>query len=184
MSDAADAELLARLRRADDAAFREVIARYGPYLYGIARTLCQQQAEADDVVQETLAAMLTLKPRGEASLKTLLVSVLVRQAALARRRGKPWMRLVDSVGREGGRSPASSTPATGIEAGAASDAKMDLPVLLEALSPEHREVIILRELEQMSYEQMAEVLGIARGTVESRLHRAREHLMRLAREKM
>jgi RNA polymerase sigma-70 factor (ECF subfamily) len=44
------------------------------------------------------------------------------------------------------------------------------------LSPEHREVIVLRELQGMSYEEMAETLGVPRGTVESRLHRARREL--------
>jgi RNA polymerase sigma-70 factor (ECF subfamily) len=48
--------------------------------------------------------------------------------------------------------------------------------VLQQLTPEHREVIVLREIEQMSYEEMAEALGIPRGTVESRLHRARAEL--------
>jgi RNA polymerase sigma-70 factor (ECF subfamily) len=56
------------------------------------------------------------------------------------------------------------------------DAKMDLSVMLQTLSPEHRQVIVLRELQQMSYEEMADALGVPRGTVESRLHRAREEL--------
>jgi RNA polymerase sigma-70 factor (ECF subfamily) len=53
---------------------------------------------------------------------------------------------------------------------------MDLAVMLEQLSPEHREVIVLRELEGMTYEQIAATLEVPRGTVESRLHRAREDL--------
>jgi RNA polymerase sigma factor (sigma-70 family) len=56
------------------------------------------------------------------------------------------------------------------------DARMDLSVMLERLSPEHREVIVLRELEGLTYEQIATALAVPRGTVESRLHRAREEL--------
>ena len=54
--------------------------------------------------------------------------------------------------------------------------------MLEALSPDHRRVIVLRELEGLSYEEMASVLGVPRGTVESRLHRAREELRKRFKE--
>jgi RNA polymerase sigma-70 factor (ECF subfamily) len=50
---------------------------------------------------------------------------------------------------------------------------MDVQAALGQLSPEHREVLALREFEQMSYEEIAQVLGVPRGTVESRIHRAR-----------
>ena len=53
---------------------------------------------------------------------------------------------------------------------------MDLAAMLETLSDEHRQVIVLRELEGLSYEEMARTLHVPRGTVESRLHRAREEL--------
>jgi len=53
-----------------------------------------------------------------------------------------------------------------------------LDQMLQVLSPEHREVIVLRELQQMSYDEMAQVLKIPRGTVESRLHRARQEMKR------
>ena len=48
--------------------------------------------------------------------------------------------------------------------------------MLETLSQEHREVIVLREMQQMSYDEMAQVLSVPRGTIESRLHRARQQL--------
>ena len=48
--------------------------------------------------------------------------------------------------------------------------------MLQSLSEDHRAVIVLRELEQLSYEEIAAALGVPRGTVESRLHRAREEL--------
>lgn len=47
---------------------------------------------------------------------------------------------------------------------------------IQLLSPQHRDVIILREMEGLSYDEMAEALGVPRGTVESRLFRARRHL--------
>jgi len=62
------------------------------------------------------------------------------------------------------------------------DVRMDLLEVLSGLSPEHREVVVLRELEGMSYDEIAGVLGVPRGTVESRLFRAREKLRERLRD--
>ncbi len=69
----------------------------------------------------------------------------------------------------------SASPAT---AGGESstEQKIDLHAALAKLSAEHQEVLVLREFEQQSYEEIAETLGVPRGTVESRLHRARAEL--------
>ena len=56
------------------------------------------------------------------------------------------------------------------------EAKMDVNAALTELSPEHRQVIVLRELEHLSYEEIAEVLEVPQGTVESRFSRARSAL--------
>jgi len=56
------------------------------------------------------------------------------------------------------------------------DTQMDVLAALGGLSPEHREALALREFQGLSYEEMAEVLGVALGTVESRLFRARREL--------
>ena len=56
------------------------------------------------------------------------------------------------------------------------DVRMDVNAAIRALSPERREVIVLRELQGMSYEEISQVLGIPPGTVESRLFRARRQL--------
>jgi RNA polymerase sigma-70 factor (ECF subfamily) len=56
------------------------------------------------------------------------------------------------------------------------EGQMDVQQMLKVLSEEHREVMVLREIEGLSYEEIADVLDVPRGTVESRLHRARQHL--------
>ena len=164
--DWTDAKLMAAVARGDARAMGEVLRRHGDYLFGVARTLTNSAADAEDVVQETLAALLTAKFRGDAGLRTFLVSIVVRQAALVRRKHRPTMRLVDD-----------NLPAADEQT--AADAKMDLAVLLEKLSPEHREVLVLREIDGQGYEEMSRTLAVPRGTIESRLHRAREALRKL-----
>jgi RNA polymerase sigma-70 factor (ECF subfamily) len=172
----ADAELLARTARGEQDAFRELINRHGRYLYGVAHSLADgNAADADDLVQETLVGALNAKFRGESSVKTWLVAILVRQAGLLRRRR------IRAAKPQAVRAQADAARAA--EAGTAGpdavvDARLDLSVMLQQLSADHREVIVLRELEGMTYEQMAATLRVPRGTIESRLHRAREELRR------
>lgn len=170
-----DAELLEQIGRGSQSAFNELISRHGRYLYGIAQSLSGNSADADDLVQETLIGALNSKFRGESAVRTWLVSILVRQAGMLRRKKKRqagWM----SLATEGGDQQASNAQSSAEVTSAGTDARMDLSVMLRELTPEHRQVIVLRELEQMSYEQIAATLGVPRGTVESRLHRAREEL--------
>jgi RNA polymerase sigma-70 factor (ECF subfamily) len=162
---AEDAELL-RLAGSDPSAFRALLDRHAQYLYGVAYTLSQNAADAEDLVQETLLGAISGTYRGEASVRTWLVRILVNRAAMLRRSRK--------------RRPEQAIFAEPSKAGAAAsiDAKVDLSAMLDALSAEHRQVIVLRELEGLSYDEIAAALRVPRGTVESRLHRAREELRR------
>lgn len=169
MTDAPDVVLLERIAAGDAEAVAALMQRHGGYLYGVACTLVRDRHEAQDVVQETFAAVLKARYRGESSVRTWLVGIVVRQAAWHRRRRRPWLRFW------GGSDQAPPEPA-GPDPQSASDARMDLADLLDRLPPEHREVIVLRELEGMTYQQIATLLGVPRGTVESRLHRARQQL--------
>ena len=175
--DVDDVELLRAVGRGDEAAFKALVDRHAPYLYGVAHGLAGgNNADAEDLVQETLMAALAGKFRGESSVRTWLVAILVNKAAMMRRsaaRRGPHLSLAGGTGDESGSRPIE--PATGSSV-AGSEARLDLTTMLETLSPDHRAVIVLRELEQMSYEEMAAALGVPRGTVESRLHRAREEL--------
>jgi RNA polymerase sigma-70 factor, ECF subfamily len=167
-----DSELVRKARGGDPKAFHEIVDRYARFLFGLAASLCGNSADAEDLVQETLAGAFRGLGAFEerSSLKTWLARILVRQNA--RRH------------RSGARREAVTVPlneATEAEAGhagphAAMEARMDVAGALGALGNEHREVIVLREIEGLSYEEIAEVLDVPRGTVESRLFRARRAL--------
>jgi RNA polymerase sigma-70 factor (ECF subfamily) len=166
-----DTELLAQIGRGDQAAFRTLLDRHARYLFGVAHAMCGSTADAEDLVQETLVGALTsaAKFRGESSARTWLVRILINRVRMWRRSRKS-RGLEETTALTGSHASASPPVAGGV------DAKLDLTQMLAQLSAEHRQVIILRELQGMTYEEMAAALDVPRGTVESRLHRAREEL--------
>ena len=164
-----DTQLLRRAVGGDGRAFHKLVDTHSQRLFAIAVRLVGNSTDAEDVLQETWAGAYRGMGRFEAraSVKTWLTRILVVQAARWRRdKRRRVMQPLDSmsVGSESNGGPA------GVEK------RIDLQAALLRLSPEHREVLVLREFEQMSYEEMAAVLDVPRGTVESRLHRARAEL--------
>lgn len=163
-----DRRLLERAVAGDSTAFDILITRHIDSFLRLAYSLVGDRPAAEDVVQETFRAALSGMRafRGASSVKTWLVGILARQAARHRRR--------ESIRRH---APVDEAlvPAGG-DSQASSDAKLDVAWALGELDEDHRRVIALRELEGMSYDEIAEALGVPRGTVESRLHRARKAL--------
>jgi len=162
-----DSDLVHRAQQGEEAALHEVVDRHAAGLFRLAFSLVGNAADAEDVVQETfLGAFRGLSGfRGRSSLKTWLTRILMRQAARHHR-----SRAVrDTVSLDG--LPDATAPST-----RSVDARLDVAAALDTLSPEHRQVILLRELQGMTYAEMADVLDVPRGTVESRLHRARRAL--------
>jgi RNA polymerase sigma-70 factor, ECF subfamily len=173
-----DEQLAKKAAWGDHAAFRALADRHAAYLLRVATSLVGSEADAEDVVQQTLVGAYKGLAgfRGGSSVKTWLTGIAVRQAARWRRtRGRDKALSLssgsaDDDGGGGGLGPQTPSAAAAVES------RIDAEALLARLSPEHRQVIVLRELEGLSYEEMAESLGVPRGTVESRLHRARAEL--------
>jgi RNA polymerase sigma-70 factor (ECF subfamily) len=165
---AGDLEFLRRAQRGDAKAFHALVDRHAPRLYRLAAKLLGNAVDAEDVLQETfVGAFRGLgKFQEKASLKTWLTRILVVQAAKWRRDQRRPIRQTAQLGNE--------LSVAGAEAGV--ERKIDLMQALGQLSPEHREVLVLREFERLTYEEMAAVLSVPRGTIESRLHRARAEL--------
>jgi len=161
--ESADADLVRRARRGDDGAFRELVDRHGPGLYRMAFSLVGNAADAEDALQETLLGAFRHLGRFEqrSSVRTWLTRIVMRQAARVHR----------------GRRRTAPLPETQeAKGGTAAGVRMDVLAALDKLAPIHRDVITLREIQGMRYEEIATVLGIPIGTVESRLHRARAAL--------
>jgi RNA polymerase sigma-70 factor (ECF subfamily) len=179
-----DADLVARARRGDEAAFQILAERYAPTLHRLACSLAGNVADAEDAVQETLLGAYRQigSFEGRSSFKTWVSRILVNQTARQRRskRVREAVKPVDF-------SDASKALLKGLEKADGtrdSEIRMDVLAALNGMSSEFRDVIVLREMEGLSYLEIADVLGVPRGTVESRLHRARAELKELLKEYM
>jgi RNA polymerase sigma-70 factor (ECF subfamily) len=150
-------------------AFGTQIVPHIPRLRRYARALTGERATADDLVQDTLERAcnkLHLWRRGSdmrAWLFTIMHNVFINQ--VRGRRAVPDLPLNDEIME----LPAHSAPADRLEI-------RDLDAALARLPDEQREVLLLVALEQLSYQETAQALGIPVGTVMSRLSRGRERL--------
>lgn len=176
-----DEQLLDRARRGDRDAFGELVARYQDQLYTMALRMLGRPADAADVVQETfLRAYVHLPRLGATGLRPWLYRVACNAARDVQRRAvrRPATALEDARGNV----LDLPDPALGPEASAErrERAATVRSAILE-LAPDHRQALVLRDVNDLSYEEIAEVLRLPVGTVKSRLSRARGQLAALLR---
>lgn len=166
-----DAALVARVRTGDTGAFEELVTIYQHRVFGVALRMLGSRAEAEEVAQETfLRAYRALGEfRGEARLATWLYAIASRLC----------LNRLASGPRRHERSDEAALlqwPAESPDAAAAlerTELQAALHEAVAALPEERRIVVILRDLEGLAYEEIAEVLGLPLNTVRTRLHRAR-----------
>ena len=175
--------LLKRLRARDERAFRELIAAHRDRVYNITYRMLGNRAEAEDVAQEVFITVFkTIDTfREEAKFSTWLYRVAVNHSKnrikyLSRRQDRNKDELDETVhGEATSTNGAIGTPRPSTPDRALEGAQME-KVLQEAiatLDEEQRTVVILRDVEDLSIEEICEITGLPDGTVKSRLHRAR-----------
>ncbi|GAA2780863.1 sigma-70 family RNA polymerase sigma factor [Crossiella cryophila] len=170
----ADTELLAAAARGDDAAFDDLVRRHTTRMYRIALRIVGDPAEAEDVVQDAwVSAWRGLaKFRGEAAPTTWLFRVVTNTALAHLRRRQPTVPL------DGTAEPVMTDVAADPERAALRNEQTDLVLrAIATLEPSQRVPLVLRELEELSYEEVAEVLDVPVPTLRSRLYRARVALL-------
>lgn len=189
-SDRDLAAVAARARAGERDAFRRLVELATPRLYRLALRVVGDPDEAEDVVQETtIRAWDRIEELREPAAVMGWLSHIARNAARDRLRW--WKRRRRERFDEAGAALAAlvAQPERAPlpdEALAGAQVRAAVARAVAALPDKHRAVLLLREADGMSYEEIAEALGVAIGTVESRLHRARaalaRRLQRLARE--
>ncbi len=177
-----DHRLIAECLQGRPAAFGELVQRYQDRLYNTVYRLLDNAEDAQDVVQETFLHAYQALPRfkGESQLFTWLYRIAVNTAISLKRKQRVALSIDSGRGTLAGTEPLDSSESSRPEA-ALEKAEQEerIQKALNRLSPEHRTVLILKDLEEHSYETMATILQVPLGTVRSRLHRARLELRAL-----
>lgn len=163
-------ELVHRAQSGDRAAMEQLLLSVAPAIRRFAGRMCHNEADADDVLQDTLVAVTKNLPAFEGrSALTSWVFLLARTACSRRRRGKM---AAPALGLEALDATASDAPSPLAEAEQHELARV-LGEALDSLSDEHREVIMLRDVEGLSAAEAAVALELSVDALKSRLHRAR-----------
>ena len=183
-----DADLVRESLEGNQLSFQLLVERYQDRMFSLVRHFTRSTAEVEDIVQETfLKAFRRLETfQRQASFSTWLYRIAVNTSLdFLKRRGRSPVQSVEDpellVAAPGAaRSPGVVAPDARLEQ---EEIARITHRVLEELPEIFRTVLVLRELEDMAYQEMADLLGISIGTVESRLFRARarfrEKLLRL-----
>ena len=171
--------LLQRAKDGDQAAFGELVTLYEKKVYALTLRMCKHPEDAAEAAQEAfLAAWQGLKFfRGEASFSTWLYRLasnacvdLLRRESRHRTAAGPSLNDEEVYLDVADSAPSPHTIAE------SNELKQQIEEGLRALSPEHREVLVLREIHQLSYDEIAQTLSLDSGTVKSRISRGRKQL--------
>lgn len=185
MESPSDGALLERLRAGDALALETLMARYGPRVYRLAFGITRREADAEEVVQDVFISIFRKHEsfEGRSALGSWIYRITAN-AALNKRRGKrnesevpledclPTFR--EDGHREGDRAfllaDWSQSPDREL---VAAEARAVVNRALDRLPERYRAVLVLRDVEELSNEEVAEMLGETVASVKSRLHRAR-----------
>ena len=181
-----DIQLVERCLAGDEEAWEDLVKTHTRRVYSICYRFIGKDSEAQDLTQDVFLRLFrTLKSfrAGEGSF-TVWLSRMTRNLLIDNYRRTRQERITDSIEEQlpmlEERSIGAGSRADGILAGR--EASELLQGALQRLSPELRETVILRDLEEMEYKEIAETLGVPEGTVKSRLNRGRAELARILRK--
>ena len=181
--DSAERRFVKRLQRHDERAFNELVEAYSPRVYRLVVRMLGRRADAEDMAQEVFVQVFKGigQFRGDAKLGTWIYRVAIN---LCKNRSKYLSRRQDDK-QDALDAVADHQPlheAKGVTSGQINRPDhmvegMQIEAIMRRciaeLDPDFREALILRDVENLSYEEIIEITGVAEGTVKSRIHRAR-----------
>lgn len=166
-------KIIARARRGDADAFEQLVVAYRDQVFRLALRMCGSEADADEVAQEAFLSAWKALPnfRGESQFSTWLYQLTTHAAIDLMRREKRQIAAADITEV----SAADPAPSPQQQAEQSEQREIVRDAILQ-LAPEQREVVVLRFMEELSYEEIGAVLKLPPGTVKSRLNRAKAQL--------
>jgi RNA polymerase sigma-70 factor (ECF subfamily) len=163
--------LVLRCQTGDNDAYRELVARFGPRLRYFLLKLSPRADRVDDLVQETWLDVLRQLPRLKdvGAFRTWLYRIAHGKAMLAGRQSSREREITSDIDGVAESSDESFSP----------DDAAAIHAALDELEPPHREVLVLKFLEGLSYDEIGQIVGCPVGTVRSRIHYAKVRLQQL-----
>ena len=171
--------VVARLKRGDVAALEEVFTLYGDRVFSVCMGILGNRADAEDASQDVFLRAFQQAPKfsGRSRYSTWLLRLAANHTLNRAKDATRRRRISELVGE----SSVVTVPAPGHMA-IARERREAVARLLQQIPLEQRQVLVLREMEGLSYARLSEVLGVPIGTVTSRLIRAREKMRALVRD--
>jgi len=177
--DDPDRELVVRWQAGDEAAFEQLVRRHERKVFRLLLRMMGSREEAEDVAQETFLSLHRHghRFRGDARFSTFIYRV-ASNAALNRRRtlGRNRARIQKLAVRQAAGDDLPTSPRNPEDATIGGDLTVHVRKALDNLKPSLRLPVVLYDIEGLAYGEIAEVMGVAEGTVKSRIHRARKAL--------
>lgn len=170
-----DTELVRKAQADDDRAFGELVSRYESKVFSLALKMLRNPEDAEDVLQDTfLRAYRGIKSfQGTSTFSTWIYRITANSALMRlRKKQLPTVSIEDQEENETPVSVVDWTPGP-VEQLLNSELRKVMEEAIEGLPPEFRQVFILRDVEELSNADVAEILDLSVAAVKSRLHRAR-----------
>jgi RNA polymerase sigma-70 factor (ECF subfamily) len=177
--DAQEAMFVLRLQANEDAAYDELVRTYHSSIFHVAYRMLGDSGDAADVVQEILVKVFRNigSFRGDSSLKTwifrIAFSEILNRLRWWRRRNRSFTVSLDATPDDSMPMQVADSQPSPLQALESKERDQAIQEALTKLSSDHRSILVLRDIEGFSYNEIADVLGVSTGTVKSRLARAR-----------
>ena len=166
-------------RQGDQTAFEQLVHLYEKRVLALTTRMCKNPADAEEAAQEAFLSAWQGLPffRGDASFSTWLYRLASNACVdLLRREGRRQSAAGPSLNDEEVQLEVPDTAPSPQEQAERSELRQQIEAGLQALTPDHRQVLLLREMHQLSYDEIAQTLDVDVGTVKSRINRGRKQL--------
>ena len=188
MDEAEEKALVERLQRHDEAAFNQLVRLYERSVFRLVLRMLGDRAEAEDVAQDVFVTIFKAitQFRGESKLSTWIYRVATNHCKnrikYLDRRARGKKSELDELSETGALESASMSSSAQIarpdQQAEANQIETIVRAAIAVLDEDQRELVVLRDVENLSYEEIQAITGLPEGTVKSRLHRARLQLMK------